>query len=1685
MTRKHTKSIHFSRTTTALAISTMVVAACLRAPALHGEEPASRSAVPAESAAAAPVAPLAVTLAGATCDACEPEEMQLVLTFTQPVRPSAVAGALRASPPVALRPVGDDTPTAHVLLDGDFAERRTYHFTVPDTLRGAAGEVLAAPLAFAVTTGAFRPIARMPVGQAVLPVDAKFPVQTRHARRARLRLYPLGRGDLDAAARITGVHAEGSDPVPQLPVALRMRGVTLRPDVVNADANGVQDIDVFAAVGVTGARTTPVLAVLDAEGTETTVTVVQRAELGVVLKVGRGDGLVWVTDGRTGEPVAGAEIAIEDGAVTRFRGRTQADGVLRLPARARLERTPADLAREARQREARRARPGADDVEDFEGDDEEAYYAGRIARPLRAVVVAGTRTAFASTVFDTGAEPWRFPVEGAWREEAESLRGMVTAERGIYRPGEPLHLLGVLRRRLPSGTLVPSRGKVNVRVMDPDGSEVFRDDAALTAFGTFHVEDALPRAARLGTYSIEVKQGEAALHATFEVGEYRAASFEVTLPPAGALERGASGDVRVPVRAAYLYGAPVRGGRVSWSASVRARSPHFAELASFAFGGEDEGGTTFLTGGELTLDTSGTGTVTIPADALRPAFLTAAQAVDLLVEASVTDASDDTFSARTVQSLPPPAALVGVERAAQVFGAEGGWDVRIATVDARGTPVRGQKLVATLVRSVWESAAEEGPGGPSYDVRRVDSVVATRALVSEGAPLRVHFDLPGSGEYRVEAHALAASGEELPGLASASAWVYGAGPSYGPAREDALLPLRADRESYAPGDTAHLAVESPFAHATALFTVEREGILEARVVRLEGASTPLAVRLDAAHLPNVYAAIALVPRAHGGAAPAAGAPVKFGATTLTVSAESRRLEVAVTPTQAELRPGDTAEVEVRVKDAAGRPARAEVTLWAADEGVLALTGYETPDPFAPAWAPHPHAVANASNYLRWTTRTPDDWDDGGIGDAGPGEAAGAALRSRFLATAFFARPVVTDARGTARVRFPLPDNLTRWRVLAAVADAGERFGKGEAALRTRKPLQVTPALPRFLTQGDVVDAGVVVHDATGVPGPVDVQLSVRGGTLLGPASQRVEIPADGQLALHVPLRADRVGDVVVEARVGKRGEQDGFSLTLPAHAPTGWQSKVLADGILGDGYAEGRARVAVTIPEGVTAGSAELVVTYAPSVLASIESGIEALVEYPNGCVEQTTSGLIPLVLLEDLLRGLGSARFDGARHRARMEEAIAHVLVHQNDDGGFGLWPSSDSEGFLTAYALWGLLIARDHGYAVPRGRLDAGLAYLSAHRGESHDMHGQFSTRETAPFSAFVLAYASRDDGGLGTTLRAGRAGLSRFGLGLLATALERREARAAELLGELDAARTAREGGGTLIADPNAEAGFMAYGRDLRATGSAVQALVAAGRARDAAALVNGILAERRADGTWGTTYNNLWAILALSTYAEATAASPSAPTVVVRLDGRELARTQFRGHSGLETLHVPYAELVRPDGRPRELELLAPPGADVRYTARLRFSVDLAHQRPASEGLAVTRTLVDAETGAPVSSPRLGQLLRVRLTLRSTEAREQVALTDRLPAGLEPIDTRLATEQRRVEAGGDPWVWQWRELHDERVAFFADYLPAGTTEAEYLARATRSGSFVRPAAGAEAMYDPSVHARGATERLEVTR
>src|SRR5205085_8727501 len=232
-----------------------------------------------------------------------------------------------------------------------------------------------------------------------------------------------------------------------------------------------------------------------------------------------------------------------------------------------------------------------------------------------------------------------------------------------------------------------------------------------------------------------------------------------------------------------------------------------------------------------------------------------------------------------------------------------------------------------------------------------------------------------------------------------------------------------DRARYAVGDTATVLFASPFTNAEAWVTVEREGLIEQRRVRITSGSTTLKFPITEAFAPNAFVSILV---ARGRSAPPGsldddGRPtIRVGYAELRVTPEVKRLTVAIEPDKPEYRPADSARVRVHVRDALAHGSRSEVTLWAVDEGVLALTGYKTPDPIDLIYRERGLGLRLASNMTSVAPQIPEG-EKGRREAGGGGGAAGAEiLRSRFKTTAFFLGSVVTDADGNGLAVAKLP-----------------------------------------------------------------------------------------------------------------------------------------------------------------------------------------------------------------------------------------------------------------------------------------------------------------------------------------------------------------------------------------------------------------------------------------------------------------------------------------------------------------------------------------------------------------------------------------------------------------------------------------------------------------------------------------
>ena len=166
-----------------------------------------------------------------------------------------------------------------------------------------------------------------------------------------------------------------------------------------------------------------------------------------------------------------------------------------------------------------------------------------------------------------------------------------------------------------------------------------------------------------------------------------------------------------------------------------------------------------------------------------------------------------------------------------------------------------------------------------------------------------------------------------------------------------------------------------------------------------------------------------------------------------------------------------------------------------------------------------------------------------------------------MATAYWNPALVTAADGTAHVTFTAPDNLTAFRVMAVAADSGERFGSGEKRFAVNKPLQAMPALPRFLTMGDALNATVVVHNNSKAPAKVTVSAAVTGGVhLQGETSQVIDVPANGAAPVVFPAMAEAEGEASFTFQARGGGESDAVLTKLPVERPSTTETTLVGEG---------------------------------------------------------------------------------------------------------------------------------------------------------------------------------------------------------------------------------------------------------------------------------------------------------------------------------------------------------------------------------------------------------------------------------------------------------------------------------------------------------------------------------------------
>lgn len=1309
-----------------------------------------------------------------------------------------------------------------------------------------------------------------------------------------------------------------------------------------------------------------------------------------------------------------------------------------------------------------------------------------------------------SSNWSLGVEPWEFDL--LYQTQGGQPEVYLYTDRSIYRPGQTVNFRAVLRSE-DNGRYLPTElQQVTVEVLSPydfingRSNTLAAFDSPLTSFGTVSGSYTLPENAQPGAYTLRL-QGLDRGNISFEVAEYR--KPEIDLEVAFVEEDYLAGDdLQAEVSARYFFGAPAGNLPVRWvlyasagrfamadNLSAGRLAPFWLEAADLFFPQQR-----YVIEGRGQTGPDGSFTATISGEELSD-VLELNRTITFTLEVTAEDESNLPVSAQAETHMHPADYYIGLRPEAWIGQANEEVHFYVRTEDWHGQPLADAALTARFRKVNWVQDTSEF-GQPITRPEYVDAG-STDFRTSERGEARLAFLPAEPGTFLLEITEAGQDADSSRAVTQEMLWVSGPGETSWPNLANQHLSLRRDAERYQPGQSAHIFIPNPLgAGAQALVTVERGRVMRSQVITLDDTSYDLELPLTEEDAPNVYVSVLLVGRVDG------QPTFQAGYTELTVDPAAQLLQVAVETSPGQAAPGGDLTLNVRVQDAAGNPVQGEFSLALVDQAVLALADPNAPGIIEAFYGQQPIGVANSLSLAFYANRFVIPPPGRGGGGDGSADQVTAAVRSEYEDTAYWSGTLETDVNGIAQVTVTMPDNLTTWQ--ADVRGLTEETLVGEAVVEvvTSKPLLIRPVAPRFVTLGDHFELSAVVHNNTAEALQAQVSLEAAGFVLddLTQASQTIELTAGSrqQVGWWGTVQDADALELVFEVNAGNLLDAATPELSpipvLRASVPQAYgTSGVLAEA--------GERLEVVSLPRTFTPTAGELRVELAPSLGAAVLDGLEAMQEFPDDFTEPAVSQMLPYLMAYQAFQNFQlQDPEDQAAFRERVETYLTRVEQAQNADGGWGWAQGYTSEPYISAYALFGLSQASQAGLSVNPQMIqqaqDYTLANVSAPTVES----------ESWELDRIAFQYFALQQSGLGgldfDALYELRDRLSPWGKAFLALGMEGigpGDVRARTMLSDLQASASRSATGANW---QDASPSWHNWSTPNFTTAVVVYAVA---RLDPASAIlgdaVRYLMANRRAEGVWASSYESAWVLLALLETMRGTGDLQPSFDYSALLNGAALAEGRVEGPSNVLEPAAASASLsdLRAD-TPNALQVLRGEGSGrLYYRAHLVLSRPVEDLPAVDRGISLTRSYYNMlddcrlEECQPITTASLenAEPVLVRLSLTVPEDMYYVVVEDSIPAGAEIHNPRLNTTQQNFPDLGleeeeptlfdlaDPFSsgWGWwffnsPQVFDDHIRWVADYLPAGTYELTYRLVPFLAGEYRLIPAHAWQYYFPEV-------------
>ncbi len=1245
------------------------------------------------------------------------------------------------------------------------------------------------------------------------------------------------------------------------------------------------------------------------------------------------------------------------------------------------------------------------------------------------------------------------------RAAPSKVDAFVYLDRGIYRPGETVHVSGLLRN--DAGAAIENR-PLTVTIRRPNGTEADKRRIDKLSIGGFAFAYDVPASAPRGMWRISVEADgldSAVGGENFSVEDFVPQRLEVKI----------AGDEKTPIRpgearelsveSRYLYGAPASGLAVEAEARLRLDPNPFPDFSGYRFGPVngrfDE---RFLTLPNTTTDAEGKASIAINVDS-APTGYGAPMRADVVVGVVEPGGRVVRESARI--PVRPDDHYVGLKLANGEGSFGQGEDVAVNAVllDWNGQPAAGDLEWKLVEEDYWFDWYRENG---NWRWRRSFRDI----LVAEGRGKTSAEQIATLVSQRIDPGTYRLSVAQAGGKAKSDIRFYVGWRSYASGAESpdqAAITLQTDKVT--PGSRARLFLNPPYAgEATIVIATDKVQLVQRMKVEAKGRE--IIIDTDPSWGAGFYVMATIVTPRDPGDRPVPRRAMAVSYVPFDMSA--RKLEVKLDDPEV-FRPRQRLDLPVTVAGAAPG-ATVMMTIAAVDEGILRLTKFASPDPV---------------NYYYGKKRLGVDIRDdyGRILDANLGAAArfgGDQLGGEGLtvvpvkSVALFNGPITIGAGGKASVPIEIPDFNGELRLMA-VAWSKDKLGSASEPMTVRDAVPAQLALPRFVAPGDNATATLLIDNVDGVAG--DYKVSLTGEGPVGLSTSEVFKLAQGEKQTKAfTFATGEVGIGAVKLAVeGPGGFAVSRSYPIQSRTPYFPVTEVRTAALNpGETF-----QLTKAVTDSYVPGSAEVSVGF--SRLNGIEPGplLDALYRYPYGCSEQLTSSAMPLLFVDVLGGEVG--RGPERAVRPRVQNAVNQLLDRQSPDGAFGLWRVGDSwaSPWLGAYVTDFLYRAKNEGYAVPAEALDraydslADIArvdrwYLASYQTTIPQFVNNNDTRDhlrrrSAAYALYVLA-------------RAGRADLSdlRYFHDALLDETPSPLARAhigAALAMMGDRARSTNAFKKAVEAHGWQNRGDY-YQTTLRDDAGVLALAVEAEQTGITEALTAQMVADMKEPNAMHTQEK---AFTLLAAQALLRTGGP----VNLSVNGKSLADLPPAPSFAPNANEIADGMTYRNDGDGQVFRSLTVSGAPKTAPPA------------AAQGFTLTKRIATRD-GKPVDLAAVRQNDRLVVVISGVAADQRLhpsVIADLLPAGLE-IETVLNPDDAGGNGNNGPYKWigelsypRVAEARDDRFVAAVDVNGRNRFTLAYVVRAVTPGQFVMPGAVIEDMYRPGAFARTDAGRIAI--